>query len=73
MLRRREPDIERPFRVPAYPFTPIVFIATSAYLLYASLVYTGLGAAAGVVVLLAGAAVLFVSRLRRRFNNSCQP
>ncbi|MGA2990647.1 MAG: amino acid permease [Candidatus Korobacteraceae bacterium] len=73
VLRRREPEIERPFRVPAYPFTPIVFIATSAYLLYASLAYTGLGAMAGVVVLLAGAAVLFASRLRQRFNNSRQP
>jgi hypothetical protein len=50
-----------------------VFIATSAYLLYASLAYTGLGAMAGVVVLLAGAAVLFASRLRQRFNNSRQP
>ena len=71
VLRRREPEIERPFRVPAYPFTPIVFIVTSAYLLYASVVYTGLGATAGVAVLLAGTAVLFVSRLMQRLKHSC--
>lgn len=28
-LRRRRPDTPRPFRVPLYPFTPIVFVALS--------------------------------------------
>jgi amino acid transporter len=54
VLRRKEPDAPRPFRVPLYPLTPLVFCATSAYLLYSSLVYTGAGALAGVAVLGAG-------------------
>lgn len=29
-LRRREPDLERPFRVPFYPLTPLIFITVSA-------------------------------------------
>jgi amino acid transporter len=58
VLRRAEPNVPRPFRVPLYPITPLVFCATSAYLLYASLNYTGIGALVGVAVLLAGALAL---------------
>ena len=58
VLRRKEPDVERPFHVPLYPLTPLLFCLTSAYLLYSSLVYTGFGALVGVVVLLAGALLL---------------
>lgn len=54
ILRKKEPDIERPFRVPLYPFTPLFFCCTSAYLLYSSVVYTGWGSLVGIGVLLAG-------------------
>jgi APA family basic amino acid/polyamine antiporter len=59
VLRRKEPSLPRPFRVPFYPFTPLLFCLTSAYLLYSSLVYTGLGALVGMAVLLTGVLVLF--------------
>jgi amino acid transporter len=59
ILRRKEPDAERPFPVPFYPITPLIFCLTSAYLLYSSLAYTGLGAMVGVGVLAAGVVVLF--------------
>jgi APA family basic amino acid/polyamine antiporter len=58
VLRRREPDVSRPFRVPLYPLTPLAFCATCAYLLYASLVYTGTGALVGLAVVATGALVL---------------
>lgn len=58
ILRQKEPDTKRSFRVPLYPLTPIIFCATSAYLLYSSLVFTGLGALVGVGVLLAGVLLL---------------
>jgi amino acid transporter len=61
VLRRREPDRPRPFRVPFYPLTPILFCATCAYLLYASLAYTGFGALLGVGVVAAGAVVLLAT------------
>ena len=57
-LRRRYPDAPRPFRVPLYPWLPLLFCASSAYVLYSSLVYVRLGAVVGVVVLLLGAALL---------------
>jgi amino acid transporter len=58
VLRRRAPTRERPFSVPFYPFTPLLFVGTSAYLLYASVSHTGVGALAGLGVLALGAVVL---------------
>lgn len=55
VLRARRPDAPRPVRVPFYPVTPLVFCATCAWLLYASLVHTGIGALVGVGVLAIGA------------------
>jgi basic amino acid/polyamine antiporter, APA family len=54
VFRWRDPNRARPFQVPLYPVTPLIFCATSAYLLYSSLVYTGAGALVGVGILLAG-------------------
>jgi len=62
VLRRRDPEIARPFRVPLYPITPLVFCAVCAYLLHASLVHTGSGAWWGVGVLGAGLVVLVLLR-----------
>lgn len=58
VLRRREPDRARPFRVPLYPLMPLIFCATCAYMLYSSLAYTGFGALLGVIVLAAGTPLL---------------
>src|SRR5690606_4311643 len=53
-LRRTEPDAPRPFRVPLYPLTPILFCLSSALMLWSSLRYTGAGALVGLAVLAAG-------------------
>jgi amino acid transporter len=58
VLRNRAPEVRRPFRVPFYPITPVIFCLSSGYLLYASLSYTGMGALAGVVVLALGSPFL---------------
>src|SRR5262249_45356981 len=62
VLRRRDPGRLRPFCVPLFPLTPLVFCATSGYLIYSSLAYAGIGALAGVAVLAAGVLVLCVTR-----------
>jgi amino acid transporter len=64
VLRNRESHIPRPFSVPLYPFTPLLFCAVCAYLLYSSLVYTGIGAAIGVVVVATGIPLLLWNRSR---------
>ena len=65
VLRRREPDLPRPFRVPLYPLLPLLFCITCAYMLWSSLSYVysqslgGLNAAwIGVAVLASGSLLL---------------
>jgi hypothetical protein len=62
VLRAREPETARPFRVPLYPVPVIVFCGMCAWMLYRSLDYRALGAVVGVAVLLAGAPVHVVLR-----------
>ena len=64
VLRRREPELARPFRVPLYPLLPLAFCASSAWLLYSSLAYTRLGALVGVGVLAAGVPLLALAARR---------
>jgi amino acid transporter len=58
VLRRQAPESPQPFRVPLYPFTPLLFCGTCAYMLYSSLTFTGPGAAIGVAIVAAGVPVL---------------
>lgn len=39
VLRKREPDVERPYRVPGYPVTPIIFCLSSIFMVFAGLYY----------------------------------
>lgn len=69
VLRWREPDRVRPFKVPLYPLLPAVFCATSLYLLYSSLMHTGAGALVGVAVLALGAPLLFFLQPQNQTQN----
>jgi APA family basic amino acid/polyamine antiporter len=62
VLRIKEPEVTRPFRVPLYPFTPFFFCITCVYMLQASVAYTGVGALVGLAVLVAGALLLLIIR-----------
>jgi APA family basic amino acid/polyamine antiporter len=64
VLRVCDPQAERPFRVPLYPVLPAIFCFTSAWLFYASLAHTGIGALIGVGVLAIG--VLLFALVRNR-------
>jgi basic amino acid/polyamine antiporter, APA family len=70
LLRRREPEVDRPFRVPLYPILPVIFCVTCTYMLWSSLSYVssqslgGINAAwIGVAVLGIGGILLLVLRL----------
>jgi APA family basic amino acid/polyamine antiporter len=62
VLRQREPGRPRPFKVPFYPLTPLIFFAAALFMLYSSVRYAGSGALVGVAVMLAGIPVLFLIR-----------
>jgi amino acid transporter len=66
VLRRRLPDAPRPFRVPGYPWVPIAFMATSAYMVYASVAFVRIGTIFGIAILLAGLAFLAALEWRGR-------
>ena len=66
VLRIRDSETARSFRVPLYPLTPILFCVSCLYMLQASLAYTGMGALVGVAVLLTGVPVLFAARYWQR-------
>lgn len=66
VLRRKEPDVERGFRVPLYPITPIAFCVAAAYMVYSSVRYAGLGSILGVAVLAAGVPFLWMSLRKSR-------
>lgn len=53
ILRRREPDLPRGFKVPLYPVTPILSILACAYILYSLHWYTWIAFVAWVAVVLA--------------------
>jgi amino acid transporter len=61
VLRFKKQDTPRPFKVPFYPVTPILFTGSCLYMLYASLTVTGNGALLGVALLLAGWIFSFVA------------
>jgi amino acid transporter len=51
-----------PYRMPLYPLPPILLGIASAWMVYSSLLYAGLGSIIGVAVLLAGTPLLLLSR-----------
>ncbi|HEX4150051.1 MAG TPA: amino acid permease [Pirellulales bacterium] len=53
VLRVREPDVERPFRVPLFPLLPLAFIAVSGWMLYSSLRFLAVVELLGAFLLLA--------------------
>jgi APA family basic amino acid/polyamine antiporter len=61
-LRQRDPDIERPFRVPLFPLLPLIFCGTCAYMLYSAIDYAKYVALIGAVPLAVGLPLYWISR-----------
>ena len=68
VLRIRDPKTPRPFHVPLYPLTPLLFCASCAFLLYSSLAYAAGNDAVhvGLSVMAAGAVALIIVRVSSR-------
>ena len=64
---RRMPAIERPFRVPLYPITPVVFCAACAWLAYSSITYAASRSAVHIslIVMAVGVVALLITRMKR--------
>ena len=63
VLRRREPSVARPYRVPGYPVTPVLFCLSCALMVYASVAhavqYRSWEALWSIAILLTGVAMSF--------------
>jgi len=75
VLRRQQPANDRPFRVPLYPLTPLIFCAMCAFMLWSSASYAmskdpgSIGAQLGIGVLLVGIPLMFVAS-RKNINKN---
>lgn len=65
IFRHRFKPQALPYRVPGYPLTPLLFVAVCGYMLYSSLLFTGLGALVGAAILGAGAPVYWLACQRQ--------
>lgn len=66
IFRYRHGTEQLPFRVPLYPFIPVLFLIACAYMLYSSLAFTGMGALVGVCILVVGIPVYLLARNREK-------
>jgi amino acid transporter len=66
LLRRREPELPRPYRTWGYPLTPIIFIAFAGYLIWNTIVEQPLDSAVGAGLLLLGLVPYYALRWRTR-------
>jgi amino acid transporter len=68
VLRARDAQAERPFRVPLFPLTPVVFCLACAWLAYSSIAYAASRDAVHVslIVMAIGGVALLVTRFARR-------
>ena len=66
VLRRRRPDVPRPYRCWGYPVVPFLFVASSVLLAVNTLREQPVETAAGIAILLAGIPVYFWMRRRER-------
>jgi APA family basic amino acid/polyamine antiporter len=54
LLRRKRPDLPRPYRVFGYPFTPVIFILSALFISLNTLINEFWNALAGLVIIAAG-------------------
>lgn len=64
-FRKNEPNVARPFRVPGYPVTPVLFVIAAAALVLNTITTQPTRAAVGLGFVALGAPVFFIWRSRR--------
>jgi APA family basic amino acid/polyamine antiporter len=66
VLRRRAPQLERPYRAWGYPVVPILYIAAAVTMMLVLLTYKPLYTWPGLLIVMLGAPVYFIWRKRMR-------
>jgi len=66
VLRRKEPDVPRPYRTWGYPFVPALFVVAAAVLLYYTFMENVRNSAWGVAVIAAGVPIYLWFAAKKR-------
>jgi amino acid transporter len=64
VLRWKDRGIDRPFKVPLYPLTPLVFVATCGYMVYSGIMYAWTLGLLGGAILVIGLPLYWASQRR---------
>jgi basic amino acid/polyamine antiporter, APA family len=65
-LRRKEPGLHRPYRVPGYPFVPLLFVATAGAIVLNTLIATPRESTIGLAFIALGIPVYWAQRALKR-------
>ena len=65
MYRKRQPELNRPYRVPVYPLTPVLFIVAAGALVLNTIITQPTRAAVGLAVVMVGAPAYAIWNSRR--------
>ena len=71
VLRRKRPDLERPYRVPGYPVVPMLFVFVAVALLYSTFRTSPRESGIGLTVIIVG--LPFYFHWKRRQNSVSEP
>jgi APA family basic amino acid/polyamine antiporter len=66
VLRRKRPDMPRPYRVPGYPFVPVIFVFVALALLYSTLRSSPRESGIGLGLIVAGLPFYFYWKRQKR-------
>ena len=66
VLRFREPNLERPYRVWGYPLTPIIFLAVTLWMMISVILEKPKESLLGLITVVAGLIIFFFSREPRQ-------
>jgi basic amino acid/polyamine antiporter, APA family len=66
VLRRKRPDLPRPYKTWGYPVTPLLFVLCALYISLNSLIYTFWDAIGGLVIIVLGIPAYYYWKTKSR-------
>lgn len=68
VLRKKEPDIQRPFKVPAYPLLPAIYVALASIIMVGQIYLSPKYSGGGLLIILSGLPAYMI--WRRKMKNA---
>jgi basic amino acid/polyamine antiporter, APA family len=66
VLRRKMPEVERPYKTLGYPLVPLVFVLVTVWLIINTLIYRPVESIAGLILIALGLPLYFYYRQQKR-------